>query len=168
MMHHWHNAIHQGKSVRILFLDYSKAFDLVDHTLLIAKFKHLEVPDILVRWLGAFLSNRQQRVRINKDVSNWLTLNGAMPQGSWLGPLCFIVYVSDMELPGNLMKHKYIDDTTLSESLSTPSDSNLQSATGSLVTWSMDNNMRVNGKKTKEMIMCFKKSPWSLPPISIN
>ena len=93
MLHHWHSMIHSGESVRILFLDYSKAFDLVDHTLLIDKFHRLGVPEILTRWLSGFLRDRRQRVKLGQDVSEWLTLKGGMPQGSWLGPLCFILFI---------------------------------------------------------------------------
>ena len=89
MVHRWHDGIHCNKSIRILFLDYSKAFDLVDHTLLIEKFKNLGVPNILLRWLCNYLCDRKQRVRIGKEISSWLSLNGSMPQGSLLGPPVF-------------------------------------------------------------------------------
>ena len=54
-----------------------------------------------------------QRVKLNQVVSSWISLNGAVPQGSWFAPLCFIVYVSDVMVDGKLKIHKYIDDITI-------------------------------------------------------
>ena len=166
MMNGWHKAIHSGDKIRILFLDYSKAFDLVDHTILISKFQNMDVPDVLLRWLCSFLSNRQQRVRLGQDVSEWLTMNGAMPQGSWLGPLSFIVHISDLNLP--MMLHKYMDDTTISEIISTSEDSVMQDTANSVLQWSTTNKMKINAKKTKEMVINFSNTPLNLPPLTID
>ena len=54
------------------------------------------------------LSERRQRVKLEDEVSDWLTMNGAMPQGSWLGPLCFIVYIQDLPELENVKVYKYI------------------------------------------------------------
>ena len=168
MLHHWHTAIHSSESVRILFCDYSKGFDLVDHTILMENFAELGVPPVLLAWLHDFLSERQQRVKLGSDVSKWLQLNGAMPQGSWLGTLCFVVYIQKMRLVPGLWTHKYIDDSTLSEKISLPSDSKLQEAATALEEWSTENKMRLNARKTKEMVIHFRKTPLVLPPITIN
>ena len=61
---HWNRALDDGHSVRILFIDYAKAFDHVDHNLVIQKLKALGVPDFMVRWLSSFLRVRQQRVKV--------------------------------------------------------------------------------------------------------
>lgn len=166
MMNFWHNAVHNAEKIRILFLDYSKAFDLVDHTILISKFRNLDVPDVLLRWMCAFLSDRQQRVKLGQDVSEWLTMKGAMPQGSWLGPLSFIVHISDLNLP--LRVHKYMDDTTISEAISTSEDSVMQNTANSVLEWSNKNNMKINAKKTKEMIINFSNTPLNLAPLKID
>ena len=84
MLHYWHTAAEKQNITRVLLLDYSKAFDLVDHNILIRKLQNYGVPDLLLRWLGSFLSNRQQCVRIGQEVSEWLQMNGSVPQGSWL------------------------------------------------------------------------------------
>lgn len=167
MLHHWYEAAERGKSTRILLLDYSKAFDLVDHNIIIAKLASYSVPDILLRWVGSFLQNRSQRVRIGQEVSDWLHTNGSVPQGSWLGPLLFIVMINDLSID-NLHNHKYMDDTTLSEQLRDLQLSKMQDAADHVSQWTDDNHCKINAAKTKEMIISFKRSRPQIPPLTIN
>jgi len=109
------------------------------------------VPDIIVRWLTSFLCERQQRVKICDIFSDWVTLRGGMPQGTWLGPLIFIILIDDLR-PG-LLTHKYVDDTTVTEIIEKDSVSEIQNSTATLVEWSKLNRMNINTKKTKEMVM---------------
>ena len=82
----------------------------MDHSTVIAKLRVLGVSDIIVRWICSFPKDRQQRVKLSKTFSNWTTLTGAMPQGSFLGPLIFIVLIDDLTAP--CLIHKFVDDTT--------------------------------------------------------
>ncbi len=111
MLHHWHLHAENMNISCVLLLDYSKAFDLVDHNILINKLQMYGVPNILLRWMGAFLSDRRQCVRIGEDISEWLHLNGSVPQGSWLGPLLSVIMLNDRHSKGLL--HKYMDDSTI-------------------------------------------------------
>ena len=86
-------------------------------------------------------------------------MNRAMPQGSWLDPLCFIVYIHDMPIANNVHTHKYIDDTTLSEPLKSGRDSNMASHLHKIETWSNKNFMRINAEKTKQMTIHLRKKP---------
>ena len=135
LLHKWHTCLHKGQSIRAVFLDFSKAFDRVDHNLLIEKFRKLDVPETLLRWLHAFLSDRKQRVKINKDISEWLSPNGGMPQGSWLGPLCFITYISDLKISNLFHIHKYMDDTTITEALTPQKPSEIHKAVSDITNW---------------------------------
>lgn len=160
MLHKWHLAAHASKATRILFLDYSKAFDLVDHRCLLHKFKSLGLSPVPLAWLHNYLTNRRQRVKLGMEVSDWASMNGAMPQGSWLGPLCFVIYIQDMPVFQNLFTHKYIDDTTISQSVPKGKADELQSALSTINNWSISNHMKINIKKTKEMLIDFKLKPY--------
>ena len=106
------------------------------------------------------LQNRSQRVRIGMNHSSWSQLNGAMPQGSRLGPLSFLVLIDDLEV--GCLVHKFVDDTTLTELLDNRTkQSNMQSCFDRLLTWSDKNDMAVNFNKTKEMVM---GPPYIQPP----
>jgi hypothetical protein len=113
MIHAWQSTLDRGGGVRALFVDFYKAFDLVNHNLLLRKLLARNVPHCLIRWLFSYLDSRTQRVRIGNHRSRELQLNGAMPQGSWLGPLCFLVMIDDLNV--DCLIHKYVDDTTLTE-----------------------------------------------------
>ncbi len=121
MLHHWHLHAENMNISHVLLLGYSKAFDLVDHNILINKLQMYGVPNILLPWIGEFLSDRRQRVRIGKDISEWLHLNGSVPQGSWLGPLLYVVKLNDVHFKG--LSHKYMDDSTIIEEVIDTADS---------------------------------------------
>jgi len=81
MLHHWHAAVDKSQSVHMVFVDFAKAFDHVNHSILVAKFVELGLPDVIVRWMCAFLQDRRQRVKIGDVLSDWLHLVAGMPQG---------------------------------------------------------------------------------------
>jgi len=92
MLHHWHAAIDKGQSIRTLFVDFTKAFDHIDHNVLVSKMVALGLPDVIARWICAFLRDRW-RVKIGDFLSDWLQLVAGMPQGSYLGPLTFAILI---------------------------------------------------------------------------
>ena len=151
MTHQWFQALDNGDSIRAVFVDFAKAFDHVDHGLVVERLVEFGVPSYVIRWIYAFLKNRQQRVRIGKFLSRWLTLNGGMPQGTWLGPIIFVILIDALRL--HCLTHKFIDDTTLSEFLKRKETSRLDEIVRELLNWTVANNMKLNGKKTKEIIL---------------
>jgi len=62
MLHHWHFALDNSKSVRVLFVDYAKAIDHVDHSTVVSKLINFGALDLLIRWICSFLTDRQRRV----------------------------------------------------------------------------------------------------------
>ena len=85
-----------GKAVRVFLLDFAKAFDLIDHTILLQKLTHINVPQMSTNWIRSFLADRKQRVRINECVSDWRTVNDGIPQGTVLGPILLLVMINDL------------------------------------------------------------------------
>jgi len=153
VLHHWQNALDSGNSVRSLFVDYSKAYDRVDQNILLRKMITLNVPQFAIRWLFSFLKHRIQRVKLRSfnKFSDWIEFTAGMPQGTWLGPLTFVMYIDDLN--PQCVVHKFSDDTTLTEILpSEAAHSQMPQYVDNLLTWSKNNCMVINSKKTKEMI----------------
>ena len=140
---------------------YRKAFDLVDHHLLIAKLFSLGVKPTIVNWIIDFLRNRQQRVKLNNNCySSWLNVSAGVPQGTRLGPWLFLVMINDLKLPGgSFSMWKFADDTTVSEVVPSSGESSLQEAVNHISSWSHSNHFQLNPTKCKELIVCFQKIP---------
>ena len=126
-------------------LDYSKAYDHIDHNMVIQKLIDLGVPETITRLVETFLDNRQQRVKIGDTISPWLHLNGSIVQGSWLGPKLFVFMLINMPL--DLLTHKYMDDTTITESIADVEASKMQQVADQVAQISEENKMKLNAKK---------------------
>ena len=135
-----------------VFVDFAKAFDHVDNNILVARLVTLGLPNVIVRWMCAFLHDRRQRVKIGDVLSDWLQLKATeMPHESNLGTVMFVILINVLQ-PGCLT-HKYVDDTTMTEILRQSQVSCMQSFVDELVQQSTEAGMIVNGRKTKEMLI---------------
>ena len=157
-----------GYHVRILFCDYSKAFDLVNHNLILIKLRDLGVPEYLLRWFASFLSYRQQVVKIGEVTSEPKTMMGGAPQGTLTGPLSFLSYINDLTFDDNIKCIKYVDDTSIMTTSNNPESDALQKAADHLFQWSSSNDMRLNEIKTKEMVVSFARNTVAFESILIN
>ena len=166
MVHTWLLTAEERKASHVVLLDYRKAFDHVDHTVLVTKCKSYNLPNFIIRWLCAFLSDRSQRVRLGQELSDWVSLKGSVPQGSWLGPLLFIVLIDDLHPP--CIMHKYMDDTTFTVKVQNGSSGSMQNHVNQAVLWSTTNKMTPNVDKTKDMVISFHKQPIDISPICIE
>ena len=110
-----HEAVDSGEAgARMLFADFSKGFDLIDHTILMHELSKLEVHPALLSWIAAFLTNRQQAVRIGGTLSDWQTLKGCIPQGTKLGIILFTVMTNKL-LSDWQLRIKFVDNTSAFE-----------------------------------------------------
>ena len=97
-----------------VLMDLSKAFDCLNHELLLAKLHAYGFSKSALTLIHSYLSNRRQRVKINGSFSTWKDTNLGVPQGSVLGPLLFNIYINDIFLLMNGTEIcNYADDTTI-------------------------------------------------------
>lgn len=103
-----------GKVVSGIFLDLSKAFDCVNHTILLHKLEYAGIRGNALNLIRSYLSNRKQRTRIGKNNSPFVDINIGIPQGSILGPLLFLIYINDFsKLPLIGTPYLYADDSAI-------------------------------------------------------
>ena len=148
-----YTAFADCSQVDTVYLDFSKAFDTINHARLLQKIRSFGVQGRLLRWLESYLSGRTQCVRVRNGLSPSITIPSGVPQGSHIGPLLFILFIND--LPSYLNFSKciiYADDVKLFSRVSTPMDSSkLQRDLDSLVRWSTENGLPFNVSKCKVM-----------------
>ena len=114
MLELWKEDLDKGKSVGAIFMDLSKAFDTLNHDLLIAKLEAYGFSENFLNYIQSYLRNRLQRTNVINNFSLWKDIFGGVPQGSILGPLMFNKYINNIFLsPGNVCLSNYADDTTL-------------------------------------------------------
>ena len=167
MIHGWLEATDgNGASVRVLLFDYRKAFDLIDHKILVNKVKQVNLPNSVINWFTDFLSGRSQRVKLGKDcLSEWGTVTSGVPQGTKLGPWLII---NDLTVPSIFNMWKYVDDTTVSDSIPKGQQSKSQEAVDGIYDWSKENLLQLNGEMTKELVISFSRDPPQLQRVCID
>ena len=108
-------------------MNYRKAFDLIDHSILINKIRLLPIPNFIMNWLIIFLCERKQRIKLVRDcVSEWDVVPSGVPRGTKLGPWLFILMINYLKLT-DITHWNYIDDTTVSEIIPRNGISQIQS-----------------------------------------
>ena len=140
-----------GDETGAVFTDLSKAFDCIDHSLLIAKLSAYEFEKQSINFIYSYLTKRKQRTKVYSAVSSRETLFSSLPQGSVLELLLFNIYICDMflETPANIDFVWYTDDSTphtYSSSIKNVLD-NLQGALEKMFHWFLTNNFVANAGK---------------------
>ena len=142
-------ALENESNVDSVYLDFSKAFDKVDHEILLKKVENLGIQGKILAWIKLFLKNRQQQVRIGNCLSKKEWVKSGVPQGSVLGPLLFLIMVIDIsdDIKYSLIG-SYADDTRVWKCITGRIEQNqLQSDLNELYNWATKNNMTFNDDK---------------------
>ena len=156
-----------------IFMDLSKAFDTLDHQILLTKLNFYGIGGLALDWFSSYLTGRKQYVEVDGVKSGLLPLSTGVPQGSILGPLLFLIYMNDIPNANEDFKYiLYADDTTLFSTIqvlaTTPFDVNNQLT--QIYDWLAVNKLSLNIKKTKYIVFhaINKDIDGLIPELKIN
>ena len=145
-------SIENGTYAYLVYLEFAKAFDSVQHNRLICKFHNYGISGNLLLWIRNFSSHRRQQVRVNDTLSNWENVTSGVPQGSVFRPALFTIYINDLTSDILALLFLFADDAKLMKKLiSTTSHNELQDDINWLIEWSKRWELRFNTSKCKVM-----------------
>lgn len=154
------NYMDEGYQVDVIYTDFEKAFDRVDHVILMKKLYALGIRGDLFRWMKSYVSNRKQSVRLGGSRSDYVCITSGVPQGSHLGPLLYNVYLFDIR---DCFKHSkfsmFADDKKVYMRVNSIADCLLiQSDLDRLSEYYRINRITVNVKKCSQITFTRKKT----------
>ena len=154
-------AIDTTKQIDAIYTDIGKAFDRVDHGILLAKLDHFGIHGDLLNWLSSYLSSRKQKVVICGHESSCYSAPSGVPQGSHLGPILFLAFINDLPNCLTFSKHlMFADDVKIFRIIENADDSmKLQKDLDNLNNWCKSNKLPLNNSKCKHIKFTKKRHP---------
>ena len=153
------SSLDKSNHAIVIFLDLSKAFDTVDHDILISKLNRYGIRGVALNWFKNYLSNRRQFVIWENEMSTSLPITCGVPQGSILGPILFLLYINDIYRSSSLLSFiLFADDTSLfySSANLTQAIAVVNEELCKLSLWFNCNRLSLNLKKTYSMLFTNK------------
>ena len=155
------SEVDSGNPVDLVYLDFSKAFDKVSHVRLVKKLRAHGIGGAVLEWIKEWLQHRRQRFFVDGEVSEWANVTSGVPQGSVLGPICFLVYINDLEEGLASKLGKFADDSKIIKSVPSDNDSKIvEDDLAKLEKWAEDWQMQFNVDKCS-VIHVGKNNPCS-------
>ena len=154
------NALENGEFVLGLFLDFSKAFDTVNHSILFEKLEYYGIRGIPLEWFRSYLDSREQYVEYNGTKSDKNIISCGVPQGSILGPLLFLLYINDLAFVSDkLFALLFADDSNMFISGKNINDliDTMNIEMVRMIEWLQVNKLSLNLKKTHFIVFHRKK-----------
>ena len=170
LLHRTHSHLDKGKSaVRIMFFDFSSAFNTIQPPRLSDKLLQMGVDAHLVSWIADYLTERPQFVRLKDCLSNTVISSTGAPQGTVLSPVLFTLYTSDFCYnTESCHMQKFSDDTAIVGCIRDGQEEEYRSLVEDFVQWCRLNHLQLNTTKTKEMVVDFRRSKPALLPVTIE
>jgi hypothetical protein len=155
------SALDRGMQVDAIYFDFRKAFDTVDHYILLQKLEHYGIGNPLISWINSYLHNRIQYVKFHNNLSRQIIAHSGVPQGSHLGPVLFLVFIHDLSYVLSQCSFLFFaDDLKIYNNILNDNDIVLlQNNITNLSTWCYKNNMSLNVTKCKVITFSRKRQP---------